>query len=70
MNAVRKVERVQEIGNSINERLKPLLNPDQLQKFDAVREQLRRRAIAKAAGEAKQKVESEVKSWFTDKSVK
>ena len=70
LNGVRKVERVREIGNSIDERLKPLLNPDQLQKFDALREQLRRRAIAKVAGEAKQKVESEVKSWFTDKSVK
>jgi len=67
---VRKVERVREIGNSIDEKLKPLINPEQQQKFEALRAQLRRRAIEKMASEAKQKIEAGVKSWFTDKSIK
>jgi hypothetical protein len=66
LSAVRKVERVREIGNSFDERLKPLINPDQQQKFEALREQLRRRFIETMA----QKVEGDVKAWFTDKSVK
>ena len=66
LSAVRKVERLREIGNSFDERLKPLINPEQQQKFQALREQLRRRFIETVAGKA----ETEVKSWFTDKSVK
>ena len=66
LSAVRKVERLREIANSFDERLKPLVNPEQQQKFQALREQLRRRFIEGMAG----KVETEVKSWFTDKSVK
>ena len=70
LSGARKIARVREIGNSIDERLKPLINPEQQQKFQEVREELRRRFIEKMASEAKQKVEAEVKSWFTDKSVK
>lgn len=77
LNALRKVERVREIGLSFDEGLKPLINPEQQQKFQALRDLLRTRFIAKMASEAKQKVEAgvtsvedEVKSWFTDKSVK
>ena len=66
LSAVRKVERLREIGNSFDERLKPLINPEQQQRFQALREQLRRRFIETVAGKA----ETEVKSWFTDKSVK
>ena len=66
LSAVRKVERLREIGNSFDERLKPLINPEQQQKFQALREQLRRRFIETVAG----KVETDVKSWFTDKSIK
>ena len=70
LSGARKIARVREIGNSIDERLKPLINPEQQQKFQDVREDLRKRFIEKMASEAKQKVEAEVKSWFTDKSVK
>jgi Protein of unknown function (DUF3604) len=70
LSAVRKVERVREIGGSIDEKLKPLINPEQQQKFQALREELRKRFIEKMASEAKQKVEAGVESWFTDKSVK
>ena len=70
LSAVRKVERVREIGSSFDERLKPLINPEQLQKFQALRDELRKRFIEKMASEARQKVEAGVESWFTDKSVK
>jgi hypothetical protein len=70
LSAVRKVERLREIGTSIDERLKPLINPEQQQEFQALREELRKRFIEKMASEARQKVEADVKSWFTDKSVK
>ena len=66
LSAVRKVERLREIGDSFDERLKPLINPEQQQKFQALREQLRRRLIETMAS----KVETDVKAWFTDKSVK
>ena len=70
LGAVRKVERVREIGRSIDEKLTPLINPEQQQKFQALREELRKRFIEKMASQAKEKVEDDVKSWFTDKSVK
>ena len=70
LSGVRKIARVREIGNSIDERLKPLINPDQQQKFQEVREDLRKRFIEKMMSEAKLKVEAEAKSWFTDKSVR
>ena len=70
LSAVRKVERVREIGSSIDERLTPLINPEQQQKFQALREELRRRLVDKMATEASKKIETDVKSWFTDKSVK
>ena len=65
LSAVRKVEQVREIGSSFDERLKPLISPEQQQKFAVVREQLRGRFIEKMTSE----VESDVKSWFTEKSV-
>ncbi len=65
LSAVRKVEQVRDIGSSFDERLKPLISPEQEQKFGAVREQLRGRFIEKMTSE----VESDVKSWFTEKSV-
>jgi hypothetical protein len=66
LNAVRKVERVREIANSFDEKLRPVVNPEQQQKFEAVRRELRRRFIATVASEAREKVEA----WFTDQSVK
>ena len=66
LSAARKVERLREMANSFDERLKPLINPEQQQKFQALREQLRRRLIEGMAG----KIETDVESWFTDKSVK
>ena len=70
LSAVHKVERLREIGSSIDEKLKPLLNPEQQERFQALREQLRRRLLGKMASEAAEDVEADVKAWFTGKSVK
>ena len=77
LSALRKVERVREIGKSFDEKLTPLINPEQQQKFLVLREELRKRFIEKTRAEARQKIEAGVdkieagvESWFTDKSNK
>jgi len=47
-----------------------LLNAEQQQKFQTMRENFRRRLIEEMAEKAVQKVGSEVKQWFTEKSSK
>jgi len=64
LSSLRKVERLREIGSSFDEKLKPLINPEQQQKFQALREQMRKRFIERMASEATHKVESELKKTF------
>ena len=45
LSAVQKVERLRQLGVSFDEKLKPLVNADQQQKFQAMREDFRRRLI-------------------------
>jgi hypothetical protein len=59
LSLVRKIERVREIVNSFDERLRPLI-------IQALRERLRRRFIETMEG----KVENAVKEWFTQESVR
>ena len=66
LSALKKVERLREIGVSFDEKLKPLLNPEQQQKFQTMRENFRRRLIEEMAEKALHKAGSEVKQWFTD----
>jgi hypothetical protein len=70
LSAVQKVERLRQLGVSFDEKLKPLLNADQQQKFQAMREDFRRRLIEEMAEKGLQKAESAVKQWFTEKSSK
>jgi hypothetical protein len=70
LSPMRKVERLREIAGVIEEKLKPLLNPEQQEKLQALREQLRRRLIEKAASKAAEDVEADIKAWFTGKSAK
>ena len=70
LSAVRKVERLREIAGDIEEKLKPLLNSEQEDKFQALREQLRRRLIEKMASKAADDVDADIKAWFSGKSVK
>jgi hypothetical protein len=62
---VQKVEKLRQLGVSFDEKLTPLLNADQQQKFQAMREAFRRRMIEEMAEKALQKVESKVNAWFT-----
>jgi hypothetical protein len=61
LSALRKVERLREIGRSFDAKLTPFLNPEQQPKFQALREQMRKRLIERMASEAATKVESELK---------
>ena len=49
---MQKVEALRKLGVSFDEKISPLLNPDQQQKFQAMREQMRRRMIEEMADTA------------------
>ena len=57
LDTLKKVERLREIGTSIDARVSPLLNPEQQKKFQVLREQLRRRMIEKMASKGIDKLE-------------
>jgi hypothetical protein len=61
---------LRQLGVSFDEKLKPLLNADQQQKFEAMREAFRRRLIEEMGEKAEQKIGGEVKQFFTEKSSK
>ena len=52
---MQKVERLRQLGVSFDEKLKPLLNPDQQQKFQTLRENFRRRLIEEMGEKARAK---------------
>src|SRR5262245_42357786 len=60
LGAVQKVERVRAIGAAFDEKLKPLIDAEQQQKFQALREGLRKRFIETMASEALHKAEGKV----------
>jgi Protein of unknown function (DUF3604) len=66
LSGVQKVEALRKLGVSFDEQISPLLNPEQQQKFQALREDMRRRMIEGMGDKALKKVESDVSAWFTD----
>ena len=70
LSGLKKIEKLREIGVSFDEKLKPLLNADQQQKFQTMRENFRRRLVEEMGEKAMQKVRSEVTQWFSEKSSK
>ncbi len=60
LSAVEKVRKLREIGDAVDAKVTPLLNPDQQHKFQAMREQMRRRFIEKAGEQLMEKVENRV----------
>ena len=62
LSAVDKVKKLREIGEAVDAKVTPLLNPDQQQKFQTMRERLRRRFIEKAGEQLTEKVETRVTS--------
>ena len=61
LSAVQKVEQLKKLGASFDEKLKPLLNPEQQQKFEAMRDQMRKRIAEKIASQAAGKLEKAAK---------
>jgi hypothetical protein len=59
LGGLEKVKRLRQIGVSFDEKLKPLINPDQQAKFQTMREELRRRLILQMATDAIQKLGSD-----------
>ena len=66
LSGLQKVEALRKLGVSFDEKISPLLNPQQQQKFQAMREQMRRRLIEGMADKALQKAKSAVSAWFAD----
>ncbi len=66
LSALQKVESLRKTGVSFDEKISPLLNPDQQQKFQAMREQLRRKMIEEMADTALQKVKAMASGMFAD----
>ena len=52
LSGLQKVEDLRKISVSFDEKISPLLNPEQQKKFQAMREQMRRRMIEEAAEQA------------------
>ncbi len=57
LSPLEKAKQLRQIGVSFDAKISPLLNPDQQQKFQAWREQMRRRVIEAMASEALQKLQ-------------
>jgi hypothetical protein len=66
LSGVQKVEELRKLGVSFDQKITPLLRPEQQQKFQAMREQMRRRMIEGMAEKGLKKAESEVSAWFAD----
>ncbi len=62
LSAVDKVTKLREIAGGVDAKIMPLLNPEQQQKYQAMRDRLRRRLIEKAGTELGEKVERDVAS--------
>jgi hypothetical protein len=57
LSALKKVEALRKLGASFDERIRPFLNPEQQQKFEAMRDRMRNRMVEKMAREAAGKLE-------------
>ena len=66
LSGLQKVEGLRKLGVSFDEKISPLLNPDQQQKFQTMREELRRRMIEEMADKALQKVKAKTSAMFAD----
>ena len=66
LSGLQKVEALRKLGVSFDEKISPLLNPEQQQKFQAMREQMRRRMIEEMADKALEKVKSTASPLFAD----
>jgi len=60
LDGLKKVERLRQLGSSFDEKLKPFINADQQQKFQAMRDEMRKRLIERMSDEAMKRLESDI----------
>jgi hypothetical protein len=61
LTPVQKIEKLKEIGSSVDAKITPLLDFAQQQKFKEIREENRRKLIAELGNKLKEKLESKIK---------
>jgi Protein of unknown function (DUF3604) len=61
LTALQKVEQLKQISSAVDAKITPLLDPAQQQKFQAIREENRRRLLEEMGSKALQKVGGEIK---------
>jgi Protein of unknown function (DUF3604) len=66
LKPLQKIEHLKQIAESVDSKLTPLLNSDQQQKFQAIRDEHRRELIEKMASQAVEKVGTDLKKVETD----
>ncbi|MGE5208061.1 MAG: DUF3604 domain-containing protein, partial [Alphaproteobacteria bacterium] len=66
LKPLQKIEQLKQIVDTVDSKVTPLLNADQRQKFDALRDEHRRQLIEKMASQAVDKVGSDLKKVETD----
>jgi hypothetical protein len=66
LKPLQKIEQLKQIADSVDEKITPLLNAEQQQKFQAIRDEHRRQLIEKMASQAVQKVGTDLKKVETD----
>jgi predicted transcriptional regulator len=61
LKPLEKVEKLKQIGSSVTDKITPILDPQQQQKFQTIRDDVRRRLIEKMADQVFEKLEADVK---------
>jgi hypothetical protein len=61
LSPLQKVQQLRQISSSIDAKITPILDPAQQQKFQAIREEARRRMIAELGSKVVQKVQTDIK---------
>jgi hypothetical protein len=61
LKPLQKIEQLRQISSAVDAKITPLLDPAQQKKFQAIREENRRRLIETVASKVKEKVEGEIK---------
>jgi len=61
LKPLEKIEQLKQIGSSIVDKITPVLDQQQQQKFQSIRDDVRRRLIEKMASQVTQKAEADVK---------
>jgi glycine cleavage system H lipoate-binding protein len=64
MKPMEKLEQLKQISDDLDGKITPLLNQEQLKKFQQIREEHRRALVEKLANKAMQKAEADVRGVF------